>query len=326
MWRYILKRLLIMIPVVLCVAVVIFTIMYFSKGDPVIIALGSNFTQEQYLAMQHKLGLDQPYIVQLLQFLKQTFIDWDFGTSYLYNTSVSAELFSRLPRTMMIGVCCCILELAISVPLGVTAALHRNGILDRVCILLAMLAISLPNFWVALMMILVFSLYLGWLPATGIEHWYSYILPIVANTMMGLGGMTRQMRSSMLETIRSDYVTTARAKGVPERQVIFSHALPNAMIPVIANTGMHFGMAIGGAVVIETVFSIPGVGYYMMTAVNERDYPVVRGGVVLLSIIFCLIMLLTDVAFAFIDPRIKAQYESQNKKRMKKNKRKDTEK
>ena len=318
MTRYVIKRLLMLIPVIIGVAVLIFTIMYFTPGDPVKLIAGDTMTAEQHDQIAHELGLDQPFFTRLFKFLKQTFIDFDLGTSYIYNSSVSEELFTRLPRTAIIASVCCFLQVIIAIPLGVTAATHQGGFLDSFCIVLAIIAISVPSFWIAMLFILLFSLNLNWLPSFGIDHWYSYILPCAANCLMGLGSTARQTRSQMLEVIRSDYVVTARAKGVPERTILYSHALPNALIPVITHLGTQFGSALGGTVVIETVFSIPGVGYYMTTAISNRDYPVVMGGVTLLAVLFCLVVFIVDLIYAFIDPRIKAQYEGSQKKRLRK--------
>ncbi|MDR1573486.1 MAG: ABC transporter permease [Clostridiales Family XIII bacterium] len=312
---YVIKRLLMIIPVLLCVAIIIFTIMHFAPGDPVALTLGDHYTPEQYAATASAMGLDRPFFVQLAYFLKDTFIKFDFGTSYFLKTNVKAELLSRLPRTAAIASICCLLQVVVSIPLGVTAATHQNGIVDRLCIVLAMICISVPGFWIGMMLMLVFSLNLGWLPSSGVAGWQSYILPCLANAFMGVGGMTRLTRSQMLEVIRSDYVVTARAKGVPERAILYSHALPNALIPIITYIGTHFGAALGGTVVIETVFSIPGIGYYMIKAVGNRDYPIVRGGVTLLALLFCLVILFVDILYAFIDPRIKAQYENSNKRK-----------
>lgn len=317
MSRYIIKRLLMLIVVIFGVSVVIFTIMYFTPGDPVKMSLGEGYTQEQYDAKEADLGLDQPYVVQLVHFLKQTFIDFDLGTSYFTNASVKDQLLARLPRTAIIATICCILQVVIAIPLGITAATHQNGFWDRFCIFIAMLTVSIPSFWFAMILILIFSLKFNLLPSSGIDGWYSYILPCLANCMISIGGLARLTRSQMLEVIHSDYVVTARAKGVSERKILYSHALPNALIPVVTNIGTHFGMSLGGTVVIETVFAIPGVGYYMMQAVSNRDYPIVRGGVTLLAVLFSVVVLLIDLLYAYIDPRIKAQYEGQSKKRIK---------
>lgn len=315
MIKYVLKRLLMIIPVLLCVAIVIFTIMYFTPGDPVYLILGDNFTPEQYAAVQKELGLDKSFIEQLLRFLKQIFLEFDFGTSYILKTDIKTQLFARLPRTAIIAAVCCALQVVIAIPLGITAATHQNGLVDRFCILLAMLGISLPGFWVGMLLILLFSVYVPILPSSGVEGWYSYILPCVANALMGVGSLTRMTRSQMLEVIRSDYVVTARAKGVPERKILYSHALPNALIPIVTFVGTHFGRALGGTVVIETLFGIPGVGLYITQAVGNRDYPIIRGGVTLLALLFCIVVLIVDVLYAFIDPRIKAQYEGSGKKK-----------
>lgn len=316
MVRYVLKRILQLIPVILCVAIVIFTILYLVPGDPLTIILGDNPSPEMYAAKQAELGLDKPFITQLLIFLRDTFLRFDFGKSYVLGTDIAPELLIRFPRTAIIAAVSCLLQIVISIPLGIAAATHQNGVIDRVCILLAMIGISLPGFWVGLMLILVFGLYIPIFPTFGIDHWYSYVLPCFANALMTVGSVTRMTRSQMLEVIRSDYVITARAKGVPERTILFSHALPNAMIPVITHIGTNFGRALGGTVVIETVFSIPGVGFYMTQAISNRDYPIIRGGVTMLAVIFCLVILIMDIVYAFIDPRIKAQYENSNKKRI----------
>ena len=318
MIRYVIKRLLMIIPVLLCVAIVIFTIMYFAPGDPVAMVIGENYTPEQYAAAAASLGLDKPFLVQLLTYLRDTFLRFDFGTSYVLKTDVMEQLMARLPRTATIAVVCCLMQVFISIPLGITAATHQNGLIDRFCIVLAMVCISIPGFWIGMMLMLLFGLRLQWLPSSGVEHWYSYILPCVANAFIGVGGMTRMTRSQMLEVIRSDYVVTARAKGVPERRILYSHALPNALIPIVTYIGSHFGRALGGTVVIESVFSIPGIGYYMVQAIGNRDYPIIRGGVTILALLFCLVVLAVDIIYAFIDPRIKAQYENSGKKKKKK--------
>ncbi len=321
MIKYIIKRLLTYIPVIIGVAVVIFTIMHFTPGDPVAIILGEHYTAEQHAEKTAELGFDQPYIIQLLSFLKKTFIDLDFGKSYMNNVSVTKLLMQRLPRTATIAALCMLMQIVVAIPLGVTAAVHQGGFLDNLCIVLAMLAISVPSFWIAMILVLIFANYLGWLPSFGITHWYSYILPVAANSLMGIGGIARQTRSMMLEVIRSDYMVTAKSKGISRRKLFYSHALPNALIPVITDIGSHFGRAIGGTVVIETVFSIPGVGLLMKDAISNRDYPIVLGGVTLLAVIFCLVILIMDIVYAFVDPRIKARYENQQKKRMHKTKR-----
>ncbi|MGM9521169.1 MAG: ABC transporter permease [Oscillospiraceae bacterium] len=308
MWRYILKRLVMMIFVVLGVAILIFTIMYFTPGDPAQIILGSSATDEQIYNLRENMGLNRPFMAQLGSFLYNTFIKFDFGTSYISRASVSAEILVRMPRTLLIAVICMILSTIIGLPLGIIAAVHQDKWQDTVSIALSLIGVSIPGFWLALMLVLVFSVKLGWLPAFGIGGIEYYILPCVSNSIASLAINARQTRSAMLDVIRSDYVTTALAKGVSQRSVIYKHALPNALIPVITTIGGSFAGALGGTVIIESIFSIPGIGSYMTSAINSRDYPVVRGSVVILAISFSIIMLLVDLIYAAVDPRIKAQY------------------
>lgn len=319
MIKYIIKRLLWLIPVLICVAFVIFTLLYFTPGDPVEAILGEGATVEQMAIKRAELGLDDPYIVQLLRFFKQLFVDFNLGKSYVYGNSVMGQLMQRLPRTAAIAAVCCVLQLVIAVPLGVTAAVHQNGFTDRFCILLAIICNSIPNFWFAMILVVVFSLQLKLLPSSGIGHWYNYIMPCIAGCLTGVGGVARQTRSQMLEVIRSDYIVTARAQGHSESTIRYRYALPNALVPVITSVGTYFGRTLGGTVVIETVFSIPGIGMYLVEAVGNRDYPAVRGSVVVLAILFSMVMLLVDLCYAFIDPRVKAQYENQKKKKVKTN-------
>lgn len=313
MSRYIYKRLLLMIPVVIMVAVLIFTIMYFTPGDPAIIILGPNASLEQLAAKRAELGIDQPYLVQLWNYLKNVFIRFDFGNSFINGRSVSSQIMERFPRTLMIAALSVLLSIVAGVPLGIVASVHQYTWKDNASMFAALIAASMPGFWIAQMMSLLFALKLGWLPATGIDSWKCYILPVVANAIGGIASMARQTRSSMLEVIREDYITTARAKGQIERKVIYHHALRNALIPIVTCAGGAFGFQLGGALVVETVFSIPGLGKYMMDAINQRDYPSIRGTVIFLAIAFSIVMLAVDIMYAFIDPRIKGQY--QGKKR-----------
>lgn len=313
MWKYIVKRLLWMIPVLLGIAVVIFTVMYFCPGDPASAILGNGATPDAIAAKREEMGLNDPYIVRLLAYLKQVFLHFDLGDSYFYNQSVMSGILYRMPYTLTIAVFCMCLQIFVGTPLGITAAVHQNGFADRFCMIVALLGVSIPGFWLAMMLVLVFAVRLGWLPPYGIGGIQYYILPCIANAFAGIASQARQTRSSMLEVIRSDYIVTARAKGLSERQIRYKHALPNALIPIITIVGNGMGMMLGGTVVIESVFSIPGIGSYTTEAINNRDYPIVMGGVLFLGAIFSLIMLLVDVVYAYVDPRIKAQYEGQQK-------------
>lgn len=314
MARYILKRLLWMIPIVLGVAVLVFTLMTFCPGDPAAIVLGSTATEQDLALMREQMGLNEPFIVRLGTFLSDTFIHFDLGESWITGASIKAELMERLPRTMVLSLTTLALSVLIGMPLGIAAAVKQNGWQDNLCMTFALLGVSIPNFWLALLLILLFSVNLGWLPAMGIGSWKHYILPAMAGCMGGVAQLARQTRSSMLDVIRSDYITTARAKGVPEFKVITKHALKNGLIPIITVIGTHFGRMLGGAMVIETIFSIPGMGMYIVSGVNSRNYPVVQAGTIFLAIVFSFCMLVVDLVYAAVDPRIKAQYKPRGRK------------
>lgn len=315
MAKYILKRLLMTVFVVISAAFLIFTIMYFVPGDPARLLLGADATAAQVEAKREMLGLNQPYLVRLGTFLKDAFLHFDLGTSWVYNTPVLDGIKSRLPRTFLLGTLCVLTSTAIGIPIGITSAVHHHKWQDRSFMVIAMGCVSLPDFWFAMMLILIFSLKLNLLPSFGIGSWKNYILPVISGSVQGIGALARQTRSSMLEVSRSDYVTTARAKGVPENKVITKHMLSNALIPIITTIGGQFGSAICGTIVIEQVFSMPGIGGYLSTAINSRDYPVLQGSVIVMAILIALIMLVVDLVYAWVDPRIKAQYVSQSKRR-----------
>ncbi|MGI5948061.1 MAG: ABC transporter permease [Lachnospiraceae bacterium] len=317
MGKYILKRLVMTIFVIVGAAVLIFSIMYFVPGEPVTILLGTEATAEEIAAKRAQLGLNDPYLIRLGRFLSDAFLHFDLGTSWFKNSSVAGDLLSRLPRTLFLGTMFVIISSVISIPLGITAAIHQNGWQDRLCMVIAMICTSVPDFWLALMMVYLFSLKLGWLPSFGIESWQCYIMPIIAGSLHGIGQLARQTRSSMLDVCRADFVTTARAKGIPEKKVIYSHMLPNALIPVITIIGGSFGRSIAGTIVIEQIFSMPGIGTYISTAISSRDYPVVQGSVIILAAFIAVVMLLVDLVYAYVDPRIKAQYIAQSKRRNK---------
>lgn len=318
MGKYIFKRLLWMIPIVLGVAILVFTLMNFCPGNPAEIILGSTATETEIEAKIEELGLNEPFLVQLGTYLSDVFLHGDLGTSWITNVDIMDSIMERLPRTMILTIVTLIISFGLGIPLGIIAATHQNQWQDTCSMLAALVGVAIPNFWLALMLILVFSVNLGWLPSMGIDDGFiSYILPAISGCMTSFATCARQTRSSMLEVIRSDYITTARSKGVPEREVVVKHALKNALIPIITMFGTSFGILLGGMMIIETVFSIPGMGTYIISAVNNRDYPIVRGGTIFLAITFSLCMLAVDLLYAAVDPRIKAQYAKT--KKMKKN-------
>lgn len=315
MAKYIIKRILWMIPVVLGVLFIVFLISYITPGDPVKIILGSSYTEEAYVEKQQELGLDKPFLVQYVKYVVDMVTKGNMGTSYSYGHSVSEQILSRMGITLEIGILGVILTVLIGVPIGVLSATKQYSVLDYSVTTISTLFAAMPNFWLAMLAILLFSLRLGWLPATGYGTIKQLILPVLTNALTSVAVVARMSRSSMLEVIRQDYIRTARAKGLKEGIIIRRHALKNALIPVLTVIGMQMSMVMGGSVIIETIFSIPGLGAYMMAGINARDYPVINGCVVVLSLSICIMNLLVDIAYAWVDPRIRAQYVSGKKKK-----------
>ena len=254
------------------------------------------------------MGLDKSFLGQLGDYMYNTFIRFDFGDSWVFSSSVLAELGIRLPRTMIVGLTAMLLNVVIGTLLGIFAGTHEGKWQDSLVMIIAMVFVSAPDFFIALLMILLFSLKLDWLPAYGIDSWKCYIMPILACSFGGIAINARQARSSMLEVIRADFVTTARSKGQKEKVIVRRHMLPNAMMPIITGVGGGLATVIAGSPVIESVFSIPGVGAYLLSGVNQHDYPVVRACVIFFALFASIAVLIMDLCYAFLDPRIKAQY------------------
>jgi peptide/nickel transport system permease protein len=321
MLKYIAKRLLWMIPIILGVTILVFTMMIFCPGDPAEIIMGTSATEADLAAKRIELGLNQPYLIRLARYMSDVFLHFNLGSSWITNIDIGSSVAERMPRTLVLAAVTLVIAFGLGIPLGITAATHQNKWQDHVSMILALIGVAIPNFWLALMLILLFSVQLGWLPAMGIGVGLTglqyYILPAVSNCAGALANCARQTRSSMLDVIRADYITTARSKGVPERSVIFKHALKNALIPIITMMGTSFGRLLGGAMIIETIFGIPGMGTYIIGAVGNRDYPIVQGGSIVLAIAFSIVMLLIDLLYAAVDPRIKAQYMSSKKHKAK---------
>ncbi|MCU6732498.1 ABC transporter permease [Diplocloster agilis] len=314
MIKYVIKRLLWMIPLILSVTVVIFTLMYFVPGDPARIVAGTDADEEDVELIREKLGLDQPYIVRLKDYVEDVFFHFDFGTSITNGSSIQSSLMERFPRTLLLTVNSLVLTILIGIPLGIIAAVNPNTWKDRIAMFFSLVAVSIPPFWLALMLVIVFALNLGWLPMMGIGSFKYYILPTIANSVIGIAMQARQTRSSMLESLNSDYIVTCRAKGLSRKGIIFRHALPNASIPIITEMFFTLSGGIAGSLIIENVFSIPGIGVYLVNALNSRDYPVVQGTVIFIAIWVCLLNLITDLGYAFVDPRIRASFTGSSKK------------
>lgn len=314
MARYILKRIGMMIFVIFGVLLFIFVLLYLTPGDPARQVLGLTATDEQIEAQRHIMGLDQPFIKQFGDYLYNLIFRFDMGTSYKTNLSVMEEIAKRVPVTLLIGSLGVLLSLLIGIPLGILSAVKQYSLVDNAANVFAVIFTSMPSFWFALELSLIFAWRLKVLPATGYEGFKSIILPVVT---LGLGGAAanfRMSRSTVLDEIRKDYVRTARAKGTRETRVIMNHAVKNAMIPIITQVGNGVGGILGGAVVVENVFSIPGMGTYLLGAINARDYPIIRGGVLVICVFVSLCNLLTDIGSAYIDPRIKSYYKKMGRK------------
>jgi peptide/nickel transport system permease protein len=314
MAKYLVKRFLSMIIVLVATAFIIFTILYFTPGDPARALLGTSATADDIAKFREELGLNKPYFVQLGEFFYNSFIKLDFGKSWVYGVPVFDEILRRLPRTLIIGVSAMVLNLAFGLVLGIFAGTHESRWQDSFTMGITMVFVSCPDFWVALMMIILFSLKLGWLPAYGIGGIQYYIMPIICAALPGIAVNTRQTRSSILEVCRADFVFTARAKGQAEKLIVRRHMLPNALMPIITTIGTGFARIVAGSPVIETVFSIPGVGAYMLSAINGRDYPAVRASVLFFAAFTVVSMLVVDLVYAYVDPRIKAQYSGGRRK------------
>ena len=315
MGRYVLKRILLLIPVILVVIILVYTLMYLAPGDAAAMQLGADFTEEAYQELRHSLGLDRPFIIQIGEYMYNLFFKLDFGVSWATGASVADQLMIRVPRTLKLGIFSIIISSVVGILLGVNAAVHQSTWRDYGSTVLALIGGSMPGFFVALVLVILFAYKLKLLPAFGMSTWKHWILPVFSTAVTSMAVLTRQTRSSMLEVINSDYVIMAKGKGCTKRSVIYRHALPNALIPVITVIGTNFGNIMGGGLIIETVFSIPGVGFYIVEGCNARDYNVVLACTIVISAFFSVVMLLVDLVMAAVDPRIKSQFAARKKRK-----------
>ncbi len=307
MLNYIIKRLLLVLPVLLAVTFVIFTLLYFTPGNPAKAILGEVASPEALAALEEEMGLNDPFLVRYVNYVLDL-LQGDMGTSYRTERPVSQELFTRLPTTLNLAFLSILIAVAIGIPVGIISATKQYSLFDNTSMVFALLGVSMPNFWQGMVLILIFSVWLGILPVSGFSTPAHWILPAVTIGTSTAATIARMTRSSMLEVNRQDYIRTARAKGQRERVVVMKHQLKNALIPVITVIGLQFGWLLGGAVLTETVFAVPGIGRYMVDAIKNRDYPVIQGGVLLIAVIFTFVNLLVDILYAYTDPRIKANY------------------
>lgn len=304
MLKYISKRIIYLIPVLIGIVFLVFTIMYFSPGDPAKLILGDRAPEEQVAALRHELGLDIPYYQQLFNYIKNA-IHGDFGNSYQLRMPVWDIIKLRFPLTLQLTTFTMLIAVLIGVPVGILSAVKQYSVIDAFSVIFALLMASIPAFWLGMLLMLLFSLNLGWLPSSGYEGVKWLILPSITLGFINCATIMRMTRSSMLEVVRQDFIRTARAKGATEKRVIFRHALKNAIIPVITVVGTAFGSSLGGAVVTETVFGLPGMGTQIITAIRQKDNPVVLASVIVIALAFSLVNLIVDILYTYVDPRIR---------------------
>jgi peptide/nickel transport system permease protein len=307
---FILRRLLATIPTLLGVMALVFLITRLTPGDPARQIAGAEASQAEVERLQHQLGLDRPIIVQFGHFLLDA-VQGDLGRSLLNDRPVFGELLSRFPTTFQVTTIAMMIALLVGLPLGVLSATRKHSWIDALATLVALFGVSMPLFWTAIMGILFFSVRLQWLPVGGLhgpiwtlEGLKAFVLPCITLSLIPIAMIARLTRSSMLEVLNLEYVAVARAKGLRERRVVMGHALRNALTPVVTYVGLQYGVLLGGAVVTETIFSLPGVGRLVVTSISQRDYPMIQGAILMIAVIFVLINLVVDLLCAWLDPRV----------------------
>ncbi len=303
MYGYIIRRLLLAVPVLIGVSILVFSIVRFIPGDPARIIAGVHASQEYVESVRREYLLDEPLYLQYYVYMSDL-LQGDLGRSAYTRRPVTVELFTRFPNTLILTVAAMGIATIFGMSAGIISATRRYSLFDNFTMLLALVGIAIPVFWLGLMLQLLFSVHLGWLPSSGMGSWRHLILPAMTLGLATTALIARITRSSMLDVLGQDYINTARAKGLIERVVVYKHALKNALIPVVTVMGLQFGILLGGAVLTETVFSWPGIGRLLVDSILTRDYPVVQGAVMLLALLFVMINLMVDIIYALLDPRI----------------------
>lgn len=304
MLAYVARRLLHLIPVLLGISLLVFLLVHLVPGDPVRIMLQDAGSPDQVARLRQQLGLDRPIYLQYVSFVTRA-AQGDFGRSIHTRRPVAQEIRFRIPFTVRMAVAATMVAVVLGIVLGAIAAMHHQSPLDYGTMVIALAGVSLPSFWFGLVLILIFSLHLRWLPPTGADTFLHLILPAVTLGSGAAAIIARLTRSSMLEVLRQDYIRTARAKGVTDRRMIYRHALKNAMIPVVSIVGLQFASLLGGAVIVETVFGWPGIGRLAVDAIFNRDIPVIQAVVLVAAVIFVLVNLIVDLLYGWLDPRIR---------------------
>lgn len=307
MANYVLKRLLHIVPVLIATTLLVFALLSLSPSDPAQLILGLGAEQEQLDMMREQLGLNDPLLVRYARYMGGV-ITGDFGNSYSTRRPVAEMIRVRLPNTLILAFGSLVLVLIVAIPLGVALAVRQNSLFDNVMRVVTLLTAAMPSFWLGLMLILLFSVRLGWLPSSGLDNVKAAIMPLICLSVAGWTVTSRLTRASMLDVVRQDYIRTARAKGLPQSAVTGKHALRNALLPVVTSVGLLVGQSVGGAVVIEILFGINGVGKMMVDAVRQQDVPTIMGGVVIAAVVIAVVNLLTDLSYTVIDPRLEAMY------------------
>ena len=307
MHRYIIRRLLLMIPTLLGITLIVQLFIMIVPGDPARLMLGEMSTMEEVEALRDEMGLNDPFLIRYGNYLNGL-LHGDLGVSYRSKRPVMNEILQRFPYSLLLVTVSMGIALCLGIPLGIYAATHQYSWKDNAAIFLALFCVSMPGFWFALILIQFLCVKFPILPSSGVDDWTSWILPSLTLALAYTANIARQMRSNLLEVIRQDYITTVHAKGQSEGKVLYRHALKNAIIPVIQVVGSIFGLALGGSMISEVIFSIPGTGSYTLNALMARDYPVIQTSVLFMSTLFAIVLLLIDVAFAIVDPRIRLQY------------------
>ena len=307
MYRYVIKRLLLMIPVIIGVSFLVYFIMDMAPGDAVDVLAPEGATAEDLEAIRHDLGLDKPVVVRYIDYMAGM-LHGDLGVSYISKTDVFQTYVEKLPATIKLSFASILISVILSVPLGIYSATRQGTIQDNISMAFAMIGLAMPHFWLGLLLIIVFSLKLQWFPSGGDETLSSIVLPAITIGTGLMATLTRTTRSSMLDVLKQEYLRTARAKGIPEKVVVMSHALRNALIPIITIIGTQLAGVLGGSVLTETVFAWPGVGRLIVDSLNMRATPLVTGSIIMTTILLSFVLLLVDLLYAAVDPRIKAQY------------------
>lgn len=308
MAKYIAKRLLQIIPTFLLLTLLVYTILSLSPSDPALMRLGTGATQEAIDEIHHELGLDQPLLVRYGKYMWDLFTKGEMGKSWVMQTSVKKNFIERLPNTLILTALALLLTSVVGIVAGVFAAVNQNSAGDRITMILAMLLISLPNFFLSLICQIFICLKLKWLPVAGAGSFRHFILPSIMLAACRVAGQIRLTRSSMLDVLGQDYVRTAHAKGCSKFRAVTYHALRNGLLPVITGIGNQVGGLVAGAVTVETIFAIPGVGSMLVNAVRSSDIPEVMGPIIFISLLVCIVNLLVDFLYAVVDPRVKLQY------------------